>query len=211
MKVLSQIKKVALATGISLSAFSLQAQTWNKVSYLDPMRQDTFEYQNLAKYISPIGASDSIAFQMAPNPYLKIAGKDKVASIIVDISKNVLYKYDSEGNVENAYLVASGKTSTPTETGVRIVTHIERYPYRNAPKHTQRYKKPWNYGPRIICLNKIDTKTGKQSSTGEFIHGNSNPDSLGKHASKGCIRMDNEIIKQIAAVSKRGDIVVIQK
>ena len=65
--------------------------------------------------------------------------------------------------------------------------------------------------PKIICLQKVDPETGTRSSTGEFIHGNNNPASLGKYASLGCIRMDNDVIRELAANVKRGDIVVITK
>ena len=57
---------------------------------------------------------------------------------------------------------------------------------------------------------KLDPKTGEQTRTGEFIHGNNNVNSLGKYASNGCIRMDNEIIKQFALEIKAGDIVIIK-
>ncbi len=49
------------------------------------------------------------------------------------------------------------------------------------------------------------------SQTGQFIHGNNDISSLGKYASLGCIRMDNEVIKKLAKEVKRGDIVVIRK
>lgn len=209
MRILSPIKNIAFTTALSLSAVAYA----QKPNYAPPLLQtlaDTFEYQNISQMVSPKGVNNLFILEKAPNPFIEIAGEEKTASIIVDINRNILYKYDEEGNAVNAFLIASGKASTPTETGVRIVTHIERYPYKTAPKHTKRRKSPWDYGPRIICLNKIDPQTGTQSSTGEFIHGNNNPKSLGKHASKGCIRMDNEIIKQIATETKQGDIVIIQ-
>ena len=67
----------------------------------------------------------------------------------------------------------------------------------------------------IICLNKIDTKTGEQSSTGEFIHGcrsfektfESTP---GRYVSHGCMRMANEIISELAPTVEKGEIVIIK-
>ena len=59
-------------------------------------------------------------------------------------------------------------------------------------------------------LNKVDTKTGEQSPTGEFIHGNNNPSSIGRYASHGCIRMDNEVIKKLAAETEKGTYVLIK-
>lgn len=167
---------------------------------------DTFEKKIK---VSPKGSTSKSVLLFAPNPKVVINGEEKIAAIVVDLSKNILYKYNSSGVAESAYLVASGKTKYPTDTGVRVVTHVERYPYKSAPAATRRYRKPAE--PRIICLEKIDIKTGERSSTGEFIHGNNNPASLGKYASLGCVRMDNEVIKELAAQVKRGDIVIMQR
>ena len=46
---------------------------------------------------------------------------------------------------------------------------------------------------------------------GEFIHGNNDSTSIGKKVSMGCIRMDNNVIKYLSGVVKRGDFVVIKK
>ena len=70
---------------------------------------------------------------------------------------------------------------------------------------------PDDYGPRVICLETVDPETGKRGKTGEFIHGNNNPSSLGKYASLGCVRMDNTVIKYIASMLKPGDIVVMKR
>ena len=39
--------------------------------------------------------------------------------------------------IESASLVASGKASTPTDTGIRVVSNIETYPYRTASPKTR--------------------------------------------------------------------------
>jgi lipoprotein-anchoring transpeptidase ErfK/SrfK len=90
-----------------------------------------------------------------------------------------------------------------------MVTHVETYPYRTAPAHTKRRKHPKDYGPKIIMLNKLDPETGELSDIGEFIHGNRNSSTLGQYVSHGCMRMDNDVIKELAANAKRGDIVLI--
>ena len=158
----------------------------------------------------PEGTSEKDVLAGAPNPNVKIQGQMKTAKFVVDLSKNVLYKYNIQGKPEMAYMIASGKPSTPTSKGVRIVTHTETYPYKTAPVHTKRRRNPSAYGPNIILLNILDTKTGEQSDIGEFIHGNNNSYSLGRYVSHGCMRMDNEVIKQLAAETKRGDIVIIK-
>jgi len=160
--------------------------------------------------VPPEGCSEQSVLDNAPNPEITIKGEKKKAAIVVDLSNNILYKYDKSGTPEKAFLIASGKSSTPTNKGVRIVTHVEKFPYRTAPRHTKRRRNPHAYGPNIICLNKINITTGEQSQTGEFIHGTNEKTSLGKYVSHGCMRMDNEVIKQLSGEVKRGDIVIIK-
>lgn len=147
----------------------------------------------------------------APSPDVTIQGIKKKAVIVVDLSENILYKYDKNGKPEKAYLIASGKKSTPTSIGVRVVSHVESYPYRGAPAGSKRRRSPGAYGPRIIILENLNPKDGTKSPTGEFIHGNNNASSIGKYASNGCMRMDNDVIRELSNQVKRDDIVLIQK
>jgi lipoprotein-anchoring transpeptidase ErfK/SrfK len=194
--------------------------TFEKAKYATPMSSQsasntgsTYNTTTKADTIlpPPKGSSDKSILNFAPSPKVKIMGENKIATIVVNLSNNVLYHYDENGNADCAYRIASGKPQTPTHTGVRVVTHVESYPYRSAPPHTKRYKNPQDYGPKIIMLNVLDPKTGERSDIGEFIHGNRNASSLGKYVSHGCMRMDNEVIKKLSASAKRGDIVLITK
>lgn len=201
MKLLNTLQKISLTCAIAaipLMPCRTSAQTKAK--------PDAF----LKIHVEPKGSYDKNVLKGAPCSSIRIMGENKTAKIIVDLSRNILYKYDIQGNAEAAYLIASGKKSTPTDKGVRIVTHTETYPYRTAPRHTKRRRNPGAYGPRVICLNKLNTETGEQDRTGEFIHGTNNLKTLGKYVSQGCMRMDNEVIKQLAKEVKRGDIIVIQ-
>lgn len=193
--------------GIVLAAVSLTAAAPAAKAGNFVLEKDTFVY---SQKVSPKGTTADSILIAAPSPKVTVCGEEKNAAIVVDLSKNVLYKYNEEGEAVCAYLVASGKKRYPTDKGLRIVTHVESYPYKSAPASTKRRKKPWDYGPRIICLETVDPKTGKRGKTGEFIHGNNNPASLGKYASLGCIRMDNEVIKKLAKEVKRGDLVLIK-
>ena len=159
--------------------------------------------------VSPKGTSDIVQLLWAPDPRIMINGEIHLATMVIDLSKNVLYKYDEKGKATNAYLVASGAKETPSTPGIKVVTHVESYPYKLAPPNTKRYKNPKAYGPRIICLETVDPKTGNRGITGEFIHGNNDPKSLGKYVSQGCIRMDNEVIKQLAKEVERGDFILV--
>ena len=160
---------------------------------------------------SPTGSCSDEVLAFAPKPQVVIKNEIKKATFVVDVTNNILYHYDDMGNPIMAYRVASGKQtpSMMTDEGVRRVSHVERYPYKGAPAHTRRHREPYLYGPRCIILDKVDPVTGKISSTGEFIHGNNNAKSIGKHASGGCMRMDNTVIKDLAKAVKRDDIVVI--
>lgn len=199
MKISNYIKTIGLTLAIAAPMYKVSL-------YAQLPEKDRFE-----KIVPPPeGTSDVAVLNVAPNPEISINGEIQNAVIVVDLSKNVLYKYDSLGAAEKAYLIASGKANTPTDKGVRIVTHIEKYPYKAAPIGTKRRRNPGAYGPNIICLNKINPDNGEQSRTGEFIHGNCNKSSLGKYASQGCIRMDNEVIKQLSKEVKRGDIIIIK-
>jgi len=157
--------------------------------------------------ISPKGSNITDTLR-APNSNINIAGNNVTASIVVDTDKNILYLYNKFGVPQKAYLVASGKDSSPTTNGIRKIIKIEKYPYKSAPKVTKRYNHPRAYGPFVLVLCPIDT-TNDQTlvNDGQFIHGTNDSLSLGHHASLGCIRMDNEAIKDIANYVEQGQYV----
>lgn len=200
----NNIVGILVGSAILFPAISVKSQTVNSQT-----KSDTFE--KVSNVVTPQGVTDESVLLFAPSSDIEIQGETRKAKIVVDLSKNILYKYDDNGDAQAAYLIASGKKTSPTDVGVRMVTHVEKYPYKTAPWATKRRRNPNDYGPRIICLETVNPKTGAKGSTGEFIHGNKNPNSLGKYASLGCIRMDNEVIKELATQVKKGDIVVIKK
>ena len=160
----------------------------------------------------PPEGSDAYKFlKFAPKPDIVYMGEQRKARFVVTLSDNRLYHYDDFGEPIKVYSVASGRPSSPTSTGVRMVSHVESYPYLTAPRSTKRRRSPKSYGPKIIILDKIDLETGEKSMIGEFIHGNNDSTSIGKKVSMGCIRMDNKVIKYLSGVVKRGDFVVIKK
>lgn len=185
---------------------SLQAQSAEKT--LDIEQCDRFEKTTT---VPPKGTTAKEVLKNAPSPVIIIQGTLQHATIVVDLSKNILYHYDKNGEADIAYSIASGKKSTPTHTGVRRVLNVETYPYKWAPKGSKRRRNPRDYGPKIIILEPIDPKTGERGVTGEFIHGTNNPSSISKYASHGCMRMDNEVIKKLSEQVKRDDIVIIQR
>ena len=200
MKIINITKTIALTSMIFVASLK---QANSSQIYSQEMQQDTFE-----RSITPQGVKDTTILRLAPKPDIVINGKKKKAGIIVDLTKNILYRYDKNGNPINAYLIASGKKSTPTDKGVRIVTHKEKFPYKSAIG-TKRRRSPRDYGPVVICLKKLDPKTG------EFIHGcrsyektfELTPD---RYVSHGCMRMDNGVIKQLAPTVEKGEIIIIK-
>ena len=204
MRILNTVKTFTLAAVL----LSLPLKTYGKII---PTAQLTDSFESP---ITPQGTDSPSVLANAPDPGITIAGVQKKAGIVVDINTNVLYTYDKDGKPTKAYQIASGKKSTPTDRGIRIVTHKEKYPYSSAPRSSKRRRAPKDYGPFIICLNKINPKTGEQSTTGEFIHGcrsyhatfETNP---GRYVSHGCMRMDNEAIKVVKEIPV-GSIVIIK-
>jgi len=205
MKILPYIGAIVTTGALLIGGETAKAQTVKT----DTLKYDT--YTSITQKVTPAGTDDEAVLLSAPDPSVTIAGEEKTAAIIVDLSRNILYHYNENGIADAAYLVASGKKNTPTDPGVRIIKNIETYPYKYAPPSTKRRRQPWNYGPKTLILEKLDPKTGERSKTGEFIHGNNKPSSLGKYESLGCVRMDNEVIKKLAAQVKRGDIVIMMK
>ena len=201
---INKLKYQILALGLFLTPHIAGGQ-----KFLTEQKSDVFEY---TQKVPPAGSNSYSVLTRAPSPRINIAGEDVLCKIVVNLANNVLYTYNDYGIPTMAYLVASGAKKTPTDEGIRVVSGIEKYPYRTASKLTKRYKKPRDYGPMALILRKVDPETGKTSPTGEFIHGNNNKNSLGTYASKGCIRMDNEVIKIIAQqVVNRGDYILITK
>ena len=185
-----------------------------------PMSNDVFEKQDTIEVVddmlkprnkTQLSSEELLA---APSPLVNIAGEEKKVGIVVDTKTNKLYRYDDSGEVIDGYHVATGKLKSNgkslTTPGIRRVHHIEDYPYSKA-YGTKRKANPKAYGPNILYLTIINPKTGKEEgSNGEFIHGNNNPSSIGKYASHGCMRMDNDIIKQFADEVEVGTLVLIK-
>lgn len=186
-----------------------------------PLKADTFsksekqtELVDSIKNIEDNTKLDSVELAQAPSPIVTIANKKQNVGIVVDVQKNKLYRYNENGKIKDGYNIASGilgkNGKSITGTGIRRVHHIEEFPYKSA-RGTKRSKNPKAYGPNILYLTIIDPKTGEEKgSNGEFIHGNNDASSIGKHASHGCMRMDNKVIKQFAKEVKKGTLVLIK-
>ena len=193
------VKNLVVATPLLLSSVTHVAAT-------EHPNRDTFERNNELKQVIMIHDENALA------PNLKVGKQSIKPTVVIDKSENKLYLYNSEGFLETSYSVGLGKKTTPTRTGLRKVVEIENYPYSKAPKQTKRHQSPNDYGPRVIVLGIVDTKTGEIIGfNGEFIHGTNKPESIGKNESKGCARMNNDEVKELAAKLEIGQYILIKE
>lgn len=116
--------------------------------------------------------------------------------IVVSLSDRKLALVE-DGKVVKIYRVAVGKPSTPSPTGTFT---IERRVMNPTYSHNGRLVPP---GPN----NPVGDRWMGLSIRGYGIHGTNEPNSIGKAASHGCIRMGKADIEQLFAEVKVGDTV----
>lgn len=114
-----------------------------------------------------------------PNPY------SIPYSISVSLTNKRLTLYRS-GQVVKTYPVGIGKMLTQTPVGEYVI--VNREPNPGGP-----------YGAMWLSLSKL----------GYGIHGTNNPSSIGKEVSKGCIRMHNRDVLELARQVPNGTRVMI--
>ncbi len=108
--------------------------------------------------------------------------------ILVDINDKKLYLiHKTTEKIEKTYVIASGKTSTPSPIGTWTINS----------------KGTWGegFGSRWMGLNVPWGKYG--------IHGTDKPSSIGGDTSHGCIRMFNKDAKELYSLVSYGTTVVI--
>lgn len=194
------VKSIAVAAPLLLAAPAIKAQSMND------LQQDVFVKTEEVK--DDIEIADS----MLMSPEILVGDRIVYPAIVVSLSEGRLYHYDNDTYLYNLYPIASGKTSTPTKPGLRIINKIEKYPYSDAPRMTKRYKNPNDYGTHILNLSVVDPDTGNiVGNNGQYIHGTFNPSSIGKRVSKGCIRVQNEVIDTLAQTLSVGHYVLIKE
>ncbi|MGA3078294.1 MAG: L,D-transpeptidase [Bryobacteraceae bacterium] len=100
-----------------------------------------------------------------------------------------------DGRVTKIYPVAVGAASTPSPTGSFIVEARLAHPTWYGPGKVVPPGKSNPLGPRWIGL----------SRRGYGIHGTTNPRSIGRPASHGCIRMRNSDVEELFELVAVGD------
>lgn len=108
--------------------------------------------------------------------------------IVIDLGEQRLTLLDGEVEVLRG-TVAIGNTSTPTPTGATFVSELLASP---EPEGL--------YGPFALGLALFsDTVTEYAGGNGQVgIHGTNRPDLLGKAVSLGCVRVSNDLIRDLA-------------
>jgi len=121
-----------------------------------------------------------------------------VFSIVVDKSQNILtLKADKE--IFKTYNVSTGKDfCTPTGTFKITIKTINP---------------PWYRGDKVIPPGSPDNILGTRwlgiSKQGYGIHGTTDPQSIGKQVTEGCVRLKNEDVEELYSIVPEGTEVVI--
>jgi hypothetical protein len=125
--------------------------------------------------------------------------KVKVRSVLVSIPDRKLALFEN-GRVVRIYRIAVGKSSTPSPVGVfKIVNRVTNPTY---------YLKGQVIGAGKS--NPVGTRWMGLSAKGYGIHGTNQPDSIGKPASTGCIRMRSQDLEELFELVDIGNTVQIR-
>jgi lipoprotein-anchoring transpeptidase ErfK/SrfK len=102
-----------------------------------------------------------------------------------------------DGRVVKVYRVAVGAEVSPSPTGALTIVH--------------RVSQPTYYRPGIVIppgkSNPLGTRWIGLSTPGYGIHGTNQPESVGRNASHGCIRMRNRDVEDLFERVRAGDAV----
>ena len=108
--------------------------------------------------------------------------------------------------------IGVGKDATPTPNGRYYIKELIRPCYPDA-KGVCVANDNGPYGPFAYGLSGFSPVLDDYNGKGEGtigIHGTDNPDSVGKDASHGCIRMRNDAIRQLAKILPLGTPVIVK-
>jgi lipoprotein-anchoring transpeptidase ErfK/SrfK len=120
-------------------------------------------------------------------------------SIVVDKSQNIL-TLKSNGEIFKTYSVSTGKNMTTPIGTFKIINKIVNPPWFPLGKKMVPAGDPNNVlGSRWLGI----------SSPSYGIHGTTDPESIGKNVTEGCIRMRNQDVEELYAIVPEGTEVVI--
>ena len=145
---------------------------------------------------TPVSAPPRV---QAPEFTKAALAKTTVHWVLVSIPDRKLALFEN-GRVVRLYRVAVGKTSTPSPAGeFKIVNRVTNPTY---------YHKGQVIGAGKG--NPVGTRWMGLSAKGYGIHGTNQPNSIGKAASTGCIRMGKQDLEELFAIVDVGDTVQIR-
>jgi lipoprotein-anchoring transpeptidase ErfK/SrfK len=134
-----------------------------------------------------------------PSPKAPEFAKATVRWVLVSIPDRKLALFEN-GRVVRIYRVAIGKSSTPSPVGeFKIVNRVANPTY---------YHKG-----QVIAAGKgnpVGSRWMGLSAKGYGIHGTNQPNSIGKAASTGCIRVGKKDLEELFALVEVGDAVQIR-
>ncbi|HKD84393.1 MAG TPA: L,D-transpeptidase [Terriglobales bacterium] len=140
----------------------------------------------------------AIFFLLSLPAYTQVASDDK-RLLLISIPDHSLALIE-RGQVKRIYSVATGKQTTPSPTGAfRIVVRVVDPTYY----HEGKVIAPGPSNPLGNRWMGLDRK-------GYGIHGTNAPQSIGKSASHGCIRMAKRDLEELFSMVKVGDQVEIR-
>jgi lipoprotein-anchoring transpeptidase ErfK/SrfK len=123
--------------------------------------------------------------------------QDAVKRVIVVSLEDHKLALVEDGQVKKVYTVAVGKPSTPSPVGIFT---IERRVANPTYQHNGKIVLP---GPH----NPVGTRWMGLSKHGYGIHGTNEPNSIGKSASHGCIRLSRGDLEELYSLVSVGDTV----
>lgn len=130
---------------------------------------------------------------------LSCAAQEPQRQIIVSIPDRKLALLE-DGDVVKVYDVAVGATKSPSPTGDFMIVN--------------RLENPTYYRPGVViepgASNPLGTRWMGLSQKGFGIHGTNQPQSIGKAASHGCIRMAQSDLEELFTLVHVGDAVSIR-
>ncbi|HEX9110420.1 MAG TPA: L,D-transpeptidase [Terriglobales bacterium] len=155
---------------------------------------------NLAAVLlmTTVSAALQASIPTTPGPKAPEFAKSTVRWVLVSIPDRKLALFEN-GKVVRVYRVAVGKTSTPSPAGeFKIVNRVTNPTY---------YHKG-----QVIAAGKgnpVGSRWMGLSAKGYGIHGTNQPNSIGKAASMGCIRVGKKDLEELFALVEAGDAVQI--
>lgn len=129
------------------------------------------------------------------------------ANVLINLPAKTMWIDNGDEILE--YPVAVGKISSQSPTGTFNISEIRKNPAWYVPANIQ--KEMASKGKTVQTVvkagpnNPLGTVFVRLGNTSYGFHGTNAPRSIGFSVSHGCIRMNNEHVKEVADMVKRGD------